>query len=175
MQTRRDLLKVMGTTVAGASLVGGATGIATSSVRASVLRSFTSGGTADAPWCLMEPIQKGSCVGKGWSVSDLSPVQNGASVLSLSHVVHGRASVHICARRGLNSGLAHSHLLDMVLMDGGNGDKRTQENLGRVILGIAKRISTNELGSVDEVTIDAMSKMLTHDERMALYGPENLI
>jgi hypothetical protein len=60
-------------------------------------------------------------------------------------------------------------------MDGGNGDKRTQENLGRVILGIAKRISTNELGSVDEVTIDAMSKMLTHDERMALYGPENLI
>jgi hypothetical protein len=175
MQTRRELLKVMGSTVAGASLVTGAAGVvATSSVRASVLRSFTSGGTAEAPWCLMDPIAKGTCVGKGWSVTNLSPVENGASVLSLSHATQGKASVHICARKGLNSGLAHSHLLDIVLMDGGNGDKRTQENLGRVIMGIAKRISKNELGSVDAATIDAMSRMLTHEERMALYGPENL-
>ena len=72
-------------------------------------------------------------------------------------------------------GITHSHLLDFVLMDGGNGDKRTQENLGRIIVGIAQRVSKNELGVVDADTIDAMSRMLTHEERMALYGPENLI
>ena len=175
MQSRRDVLKVMGTTVASATLVTGAAGVATSSVRAATLRSFTSGGSADAPWCLLEPIAQGQCVGKGWEVSGLSPVRKGASVLSLRHGSHGDARVHICARRGANSGLTHSHLLDIVLMDGGNGNKRTQENLGRVITGIAQRISKNELGSVDEATIDAMSKMLTHEERMALFGPENLI
>jgi len=175
MQSRRDVLKVMGSTVAGATLVTGATGVASSSARASMLRTFASGGSGEAPWCLMEPIAQGMCVGKGWSVAKLSPVQKGASVLTLSHLVHGDAQVHICARRGPNSGLTHSHLLDIVLMDGGNGNKRTQENLGRVIKGIAQRISKNELGSVDEHTIDAMSRMLTHEERMALYGPENLI
>ena len=175
MQTRRELLKAMGTTVAGASLATGAAGVASPSARASMLRAFASGGQGDAPWCLMHPVQKGMCVGKGWSVTELSPVKDGASVLTLGHSTHGKARVHICARRGKTSGLTHSHLLDFVLMDGGDGDKRTQENLGRIILGIAKRVSKNELGAVDAGTIDAMSRMLTHEERMALYGPENLI
>lgn len=175
MQTRRDLLKAMGGTVAGATLVTGAAGVASPAARASMLRTFAAGGSAEPPWCLIGPVSKGMSLGKGWSVSDLSPVRKGASVLTLSHLAHGEARVHICARKGANAGLTHSHLLDIVLMDGGNGNKRTQENLGRVIQGIAQRISKNEIGAVDEQTIDAMSRMLTHEERMALYGPENLI
>ena len=175
MQTRRELLKAMGSTVAGASIVTGAAGIASPTARASMLRTFASGGHGDAPWCLMYPVDKGMCVGKGWAVADLSPVKDGASVLTLEHSVHGSARVHICARRGESVGLTHSNLLDFVLMDGGDGDKRTQENLGRIIVGIAKRVSKNELGAVDAGTIDAMSRMLTHEERMALFGPENLI
>jgi len=175
MQTRRELLKNMGTTVAGATLVSGATGLATNSARASMLRAFASGGQGEAPWCLMQPLEKNMCVGKGWSLSSLSGVKDGASVLTLGHPLHGTARVHICARRGDSAGLTHSHLLDFVLMDGGNGNKRTQENLGRIITGIAERVSKNELGSVDSDTLDAMSRMLTHEERMALFGPENLI
>ena len=60
-------------------------------------------------------------------------------------MTHGTARVHICARGGQGAGLTHSHLLDFVLMDGGDGDKRTQENLGRVIMGLAKRVAKNEL------------------------------
>ena len=175
MQTRRELLKNLGTTVAGASVVSGAGVVASPAARASMLRTFASGGHGESPWSLMHPVQNGMCVGKGWSVTDLSPVKDGAAVLTLSHSTHGRARVHICARKGKGAGLTHSHLLDFVLMDGGDGDKRTQENLGRIIVGIAQRVSKNELGAVDADTIDAMSRMLTHEERMALYGPENLI
>jgi hypothetical protein len=166
----------MGTTVAGATLATGATGVVTgSSARASMLRILASGGNGEPPWCLVDPITKGTCVGKGWSVSDLSGVNEGASVLSLTHFNHGTAKVHICARGTQGSGLTHSHLLDFVLMDGGDGGKRTQENLGRVIMSIAKRVSKNEINTVDADTLDAMSRMLTHEERMALFGPENLI
>ncbi len=175
MQTRRELLKTLGTTVAGASVVSGAGLVASPAARASMLRTFASGGQGDAPWCLMHPVECGMRVGKGWSISDLSPVKDGAAVLTLTHAAHGRARVHICSRKGQNAGITHSHLLDFVLMDGGNGDKRTQENLGRIIIGIAQRVAKNELGVVDADTIDAMSRMLTHEERMALYGPENLI
>ena len=41
--------------------------------------------------------------------------------------------------------------------------------------GIAKRIAKNELGAVEDGTLDAMTRMLTHTERMALYGPENIL
>ena len=49
------------------------------------------------------------------------------------------------------------------------------ENLARVITGIAKRIGKNEVCAVDDGMLDAMTSMLTHEERMALYGPENLL
>ena len=175
MQSRRDLLKAMGTTVAGATFVTSATVATSSTARASMLRVLASGGSGEAPWCLIDPIRKGTCVGKGWSVSGLSGVNEGACVLSLSHLSHGAARVHICARGGQASGLTHTNILDFVLMDGGDGDKRTQENLGRVIMSIAKRVSKNELEALDADALDAMSRMLTHDERMALFGPENLI
>jgi hypothetical protein len=59
-------------------------------------------------------------------------------------------------------------------MDGGDGDKRTDESLGRVIRTLAKRIARNELGAVDKQTLHDMARMLTHKERLLLFGPENL-
>ena len=169
MQSRRDILKAFGTTV-----VASATGFSIAA-QASTLRAFASGSNAEAPWCLLTPLQLGASVGKGWRLKHLAPVKNGASVLTLNHAVHGSARVHICARNGTSHGLTHTRLLDLVLMDGGNGNRRTKEDLARVVTGIAKRIGKNEVCAVDEKTLDAMSSMLTHDERMALYGPENLL
>jgi len=60
-------------------------------------------------------------------------------------------------------------------MDGGDGQRPTTESLARVVTGIAKRIAKNELGTVDGATLDAMARMLTHEERKAFYGPENLL
>lgn len=174
MQSRRDLLKAVSTGLTGAALATGA-GLSPSTVRAASLRAFATMGGGDAPWCLIAPLSKGSNVGKGWRIGALSPLEAGASVLTLHHPTRGTARVHLCARRGLGQGLTHTHLLDLILMDGGAGDLRTQEGLARVVTGIGKRIAKNELGAVDEETLDAMSRMLTHKERMAIFGPENLL
>ena len=98
----------------------------------------------------------------------MTPLQKGPVLVRVGRFL-------VCARGGSGSGLTHTNILDFVLMDGGDGDKRTQENLGRVIMGIAKRVSKNELEALDDEAMDAMSRMLTHEERMALFGPENLI
>jgi len=174
MQSRRDLLKAVSTGITGAALATSA-GLSPSIVRAASLRAFATLGGGDSPWCLIAPLTKGSNVGKGWRIKDLSALQAGASILTLQHPSRGTARIHICARRGGGHGLTHTHLLDLILMDGGAGDLQTQEGLARVVTGIGKRIAKNELGAVDEETLDAMSRMLTHKERMAIFGPENLL
>ena len=174
MQSRRDLLKTLGAGALGAATLT-ATGLASKRAKADTLRAFASGSRSGAPWCLLAPLQAGSSVGKGWKVESLRSVSNGAAILSLTHKTEGTARIHLCMRQGKATGLAHSHLLDLVLMDGGNGAKPTHESLGRVASGIAKRIAKNELGAVEDGTLDAMTRMLTHNERQALFGPENIL
>ena len=169
MKSRRDILKALGATMA-ASAAGFSV-----AARAATLRAFADGTDADAPWCLLSPLDLGASVGKGWRLSQLDGVKNGASILTLKHSAHGSARIHICARKGQSHGLTHTQLLDLVLMDGANGNRRTREDLARVVTGIAKRIEKNEVCAVDDSMLDAMNSMLTHDERMALYGPENLL
>ena len=124
---------------------------------------------------LLNPLKLGSSVGKGWSIRKLTAVRSGSSVLTLSHGVHGEARIHICARSGAGNGLSQTLLLDFVLMDGGDGNLRTNEGLARVVKGIANRVAKNEVCAVDSSTLDAMSRMLTHDERKAIFGPENIL
>lgn len=168
MQSRRDILKAFGTTFAASATLS-------LSAQARSLKAFVSGSTSDAPWALLNPLQVGSAVGKGWSIRKLSPVRGGSSVMTLSHGVHGEARIHICARNGEGQGLSQTRLLDFVLMDGGDGNLRTNEGLARVVKGIANRVAKNEVCAVDTSTLDAMSGMLTHDERKALFGPENIL
>lgn len=174
MPTRRDLLKAVGSGVAGVA-VSTATGSSAAHARKASLLAFAEGLGSGAPWCLVAPLQKGSNVGKGWTLAGLSSVREGASIMELRHPHHGTAKVHLCARSGRDTGLTHSHLLDLRLMDGGDGERPTTESLARVVTGIAKRIAKNELGTVDGATLDAMARMLTHEERKAFYGPENLL
>lgn len=174
MPTRRDLLKVVGSGMAGVA-VGTAAGVSSSKARAASLMAFTKGSGSAAPWGLVAPLTSGANVGKGWRLTDLSKIQSGASILKLEHAIHGVAKVHLCARDGRDTGLSQTHLLDLRLMDGGNGDHPTTESLARVVTSLAKRIAQNELGAVDGPTLDAMARMLTHEERMAIYGPENLL
>ena len=168
MQSRRDILKAFGTTLAASATFS-------RSAQARSLKAFVSGTTADAPWSLLDPLKVGSSVGKGWSMNALSTVRGGSAVMTLSHGVHGDARVHICALRGQGQGLSQTRLLDFVLMDGGDGNLRTNEGLARVVKGIANRVAKNEVCAVDTSTLDAMSGMLSHDERMALFGPENIL
>jgi len=174
MQSRRDMLKKLGLTVAGAAVATGAT-LATKEAQAASLRAFAEGGSGAAPWPLLTPVAPGKPAGRGWTATHLSAVRDGASILTLTHNTGATARVHICARRGPATGVARTNLLDLVLMDGGDGDKATEEGLGRVIRTMAKRVARNELGAIDNQTLDNMARMLTHNERLALYGPENLL
>lgn len=174
MQSRRDLLKKLGAGVAGAAVVTTST-LSVKEAQAASLRAFAEGGSSDAPWPLLAPLEPGKSVGQGWTATELSPVRSGASILTLTHRDGHAARVHICARRGPATGVARTHLLDLVLMDGGDGDKRTDEGLGRVLRTMAKRVSKTELAAIDSTTLDSMARMLTHTERLALYGPERLL
>lgn len=173
MNTRRALLKKMGLTVAAASAMGaGVVPGDAQATRREAITALTTSGSSDAPWWLLSPLQVGSAVGLGWSVVALSPVSRGASVLSLSHRDGRQAQVHLCAHAGHPRGLAHSALLDLILMDGGQGDRRTDEDLGRALLSLADRIRRNEVSEAADLR--PLAHLMSHAERVSLYGAEGL-
>lgn len=126
----------------------------------------------DGPWWLLAPLSRGDHLGEGWFLAHLGPVRRGASVLTLQHRDGEVARVHLCYHDGTPRGLAHTTVLDLVLMDGGAGDKPTDENLGRVLLGLARVIRANELA--DDDRLQQLAAMQPHAERVDTYGPETL-
>ncbi|HMV66164.1 MAG TPA: hypothetical protein PKA64_04895 [Myxococcota bacterium] len=126
-----------------------------------------------APWWLLAPIGVGTPLKYGWYVEGLSPVERGASVLTLAHTNGRKARVHLCGHSGRPRGVAHTSLVDLVLMDGGSGSFRTDEKLGRVVLGLAERMRRNEVSPAGDLA--PVARMMSHDDRVAVFGPENLV
>ncbi len=124
-----------------------------------------------APWWLLAPLHKGSALGLGWYLADLGEVTRGASVLTLVHRSRRRARVHLCVHGGAPVGVAHSGLIDLVLMDDHDGSGATEEDLGRVILGLAARIRRNEKSG----ELKGLARMMRHEERVAAFGAEELV
>jgi hypothetical protein len=172
MTSRRDLLRSLGL---GAAAVGaGFARPASAAERSADLRAFARAGDGrGAPWWLIHPVRAGSSIGKGWHLIDLGRVEKGASVLTLRHRDGREVAVHLCARRGAPRGLAHSALFDLVSMDGRNADAPTPEDLGRALMGLARRVQRNELGLESELA-DA-GWMMSHAERVEAYGPAALL
>lgn len=165
MNSRRDLLKTVGLGAAALALTG-------VSQRESIT-AFAKGTDAGAPWWLMAPLSAGSSIGGGWSLAELAPVQAGASILTLAHRDGRQARVHLCARRAAPRGVAHTALLDLLIMDGSQGNGATEEGLGRALRSLAGRIRRNELAT--GVDLSELARMQPHDERVAQYGAETLV
>jgi len=167
MGTRRQLLQGLGIgLIAGSAVTPGLGGAA---------RSRQAKWTSDSPpWWLIAPLTSGRSLGRGWRVDSLTKVHEGAAVLSLQHRDERTARVHICTHDGQPRGLAHSVLFDLVLMDGRQGKQSTEESLGRVLVQLARHIRRNELQS-DDSHIASVKGLLTHDDRVILYGPEALV
>lgn len=165
MNSRRDILK-------GASLGAAALALTAASQHRSIA-AFARGEDDAAPWWLMAPLSAGSSIGGGWSLASLSPVAAGASILTLAHRDGRKTRVHLCAWSEAPRGVAHTALLDMVVMDGGQGDQPTEESLGRALRSLASRIRRNELDS--GVNLSELARMQSHEERVARYGPESLV
>ena len=129
-------------------------------------------GVADPPWWILSPLQRGSRLKNGWAVKDLSGVRKGAAVLTVEHSRFGTSEVHLCTHEGKPKGVVHTALVDLVVMDGGDGDKATNESLGRMLMDLAQRMHRNELDEFAD--LKPLSYMLKHDQRVDAYGPENL-
>ncbi len=171
MNSRRTILKNIGMGTAVAALAAGATAVVTRSTGGAPSAASRMPEGA-GPWWLVAPLARGSHLGAGWFLAHLSPVERGASVLTLQHREGTVARVHLCHHQGDPKGLAHSDLIDLVLMDGGRGDRATDESLGRVLMGLAAHIRDNELSADGD--LGALARMQPHSDRVLDYGPENL-
>jgi hypothetical protein len=120
----------------------------------------------------MAPFAPGSALGLGWHVHSFGAVDRGAAVLTLMNQDGGVARVHICAHEGQPRGLAHTRLLDLILMDGGDGARATDETVGRVLLGLAAKMGDNELEPSGD--LHPLACMMTHGDRVVHFGPETL-
>lgn len=172
MDSRRSVLKKMLAGTAAAAAVPGSASAAFHSTAGAAIASELQLPTGPAPWWLFAPVGLGTPLKYGWYVADLSSVERGASVLTLAHASGRRARVHLCAHNGRPQGLTHTGLVDLVLMDGGSGSFRTDERLGRVILGLAERIRRNETDPRGDLS--PIARMMTHTDRLDAFGPESL-
>ncbi len=172
MDSRRGMLKKLLVGTAATAAVPGTASATLGAVEQASHASGISLPSGPAPWWLIAPARKGSEVGLGWYVGALSKVEKGAAILTLVHRSGQRARVHLCTHNGSPEGVAHTRLVDLVLMDGGSGSFRTDEQLGRVVLGLAERIRRNELDP--EGDLWPLARMMSHQDRMDAYGPENL-
>lgn len=181
MDTRRKVLKKIGLGTAAAGLVVSGRTVAQAArtdVPASEdpvtgdLAVETSAEAGSGPWWLLAPLKRGDHLGAGWFVAHLGAVERGASVLTLQSREGDVARVHLCQHDGAPRGLAHTELLDLILMDGGQGDKQTPETLGRVLMGLASVVRENELRLDGDLA--QLGRMQPHGERVDAYGPETL-
>lgn len=164
MDTRRDLIKKLA--------VGAAAVTALPAPRAQAAAFVDALTAGSEPWWIVAPLHRASGIGHGWFLHSLTTPKRGAVVLQVVHDTLDPVSVHLCAHRGSPRGVAHSHFLDFVVMDGGQGDRRTEESLGRALTALAHTVAANELRA--EADPKLLGGLLTHGERVDRFGPEGL-
>ena len=172
MRTRRDILTHFGLGAAGCALGGQS---AAAHTRRATLQAFAQGHSESAqPWWLLEPLSEGDVVGAGWKIESLSPVRQGAAVLTLRHPRRGNLPIHICIHNGAPRGYAHTELFDLIVMDGGRGTGIVEPELEEVFHHIAEQILSNELRDDQSARVYDIERMMTHAERVQTFGPTPL-
>ncbi len=164
MDSRRDLIKKLA--------VGAAAVTALPAPRAQAARFVEYLAPGPDPTWLIAPLSAGDGIGHGWRLRGISTPRRGAVVLDLVHETLAPVQVHLCAHRGAPKGVAHSHFLDFVLMDGGQGDRRTEESIGRALRALAHTVARNELAAESDPAL--LGRLMTHGERVERFGPEAL-
>lgn len=127
--------------------------------------------TTEDPWWLLSPLSPGQSIAFGWRLGEALTLQKGAWVLPLVHESQATAQLHICLHGGVGRGVASTSKLDLLLMDGGDGQQATHEALGRIARYLGTVIATNEgRPEADE----RFAALMTHGERLFRYGGEGL-
>jgi hypothetical protein len=119
------------------------------------------------PWELISPLALGASVGHGWRVAGLTGVEDGSCVVTLENE-RGRAHrVHLCRNDGTPQGLVYTKHLDLVVMNGGQGDLPTEEGLAQAVAQLAHVLAANE-GNGRHAQV--MSGLLPQGERLEKYA-----
>jgi hypothetical protein len=103
------------------------------------------------PAALFTPLKAGGTIGFGWSLEAISPPITGAILLNLVNDSGATARVRVCRRDGEPMGVAHSALLDFVIMNRSGGP--TEETLGRAVVAMAEAVMKNEQRLSAEVNL----------------------
>jgi hypothetical protein len=92
----------------------------------------------------LSPLTAGATLAHGWRVTELSAVTNGSCVLTLENA-RGRAHrVHLCGNGGQPQGLVYTNHVDLVVMNGGQGDMPTEEGFAQAVAEVAHVLASNE-------------------------------
>jgi hypothetical protein len=119
---------------------------------------------------LLRPLALGAVVAHGWSLADLSAPADGACVLTLQNQ-RGRAQrVHVCRNDGRPQGLVYTSRFDLVVMNGGQGDLGTEENMAQALAAISHVLAANEADSKNRPVIAALKP---HTERLQQFADAN--
>lgn len=120
---------------------------------------------AEAPWDLLRPLEKGSSLGNGWQVSGLTGAVDGTCVLTLQNERGRTHRIHLCRNDGHPQGLVFTDGIDMVVMNGGQGDLATDEGLAQAVGEVAHVLAANER---KQATI--LAALLPHEERLRRFA-----
>ncbi len=118
-----------------------------------------------APWALLRPLAPGAALGHGWSVGELTEVKDGSCVLSLQNDRGREHRVHLCRNDGRPQGLVYTEHLDLVVMNGGQGDLPTDEGLAQAVAQVSHVVAANE-GQQRPIVV----ALLPHAERLRLFA-----
>lgn len=124
---------------------------------------------APAPWALVAPLVAGVEVAHGWTLVDLTPVQDGSAVVTLQNGRGHAQRIHLCANDGTPQGLVFTRRVDLVVMNQGYGELPTDEPLGQAVAAVAHAIAANEGRVADEV----FATLLPHRERVERFAAAN--
>jgi len=123
--------------------------------------------TAPPPWELVQPLALGAEVAHGWRVTGLTGVVDGVCVLTLQNGSGRVHRVHLCRNDGRPQGLVYTDRLDLVVMNGGQGDLPTEEGLAQAVAEVAHVLAANERERDQQRLV---AELQPHAERVRLYA-----
>jgi hypothetical protein len=122
--------------------------------------------SAPPPWELLHPLTQGTTVAPGWRLAELSEVADGSCVVSLRNSSGRTYRVHICRNDGQPHGLVYTDRFDLVVMNGGQGDQRTDEGLAQTVAAVAHVLAANEDSPRHAAVLSAL---LPHAQRVQQF------
>jgi len=121
--------------------------------------------SAPPPWEMLRPLAQGAPLANGWRIADLSAIEHGSCVLTLENERGRSHRIHLCRNDGRPQGLVYTAAVDLVVMNGGQGDLPTEEGLAQAVAAVAHALAANEARHPKTITA-----LLPQSERAQLFA-----